>query len=237
MADANLIPEFPFMDAQHWAIGKDSMEIDANYVLESDNILDLSHIDYLHPGSLGAGVAGEGKTVVTEEGDTVWSRRFVRYEILPPFLYQATGLPEGALCDRWLDVRWNAPSLLYLQADIGLAGIDRAQSMQAPQVHLFTPASAGKTYYFYAICFPKAMGPQAQEIADRNVAGLRGPFLTEDKRMVEAQQRAMGDRSFWDMKPVLLEIDGPAVRARRVLDRLLAQEQDAAVVSPVASQS
>ncbi|MFZ2990819.1 Rieske 2Fe-2S domain-containing protein [Ideonella sp.] len=226
-ADPALIPEFPFLDAASWYIGKDQMSIDANYVLESDNILDLSHIEYLHPGSLGAGTPGEGKTVVTQEGKVVWSRRFISNEVLPPFLYQATGLPDGALCDRWLDVRWNAPASMYLQADIGLAGKPREQSIQTPQVHLFTPVSANQTLYFYALAMPRFLGDWAEAAAQRAVMGLRGPFLSEDKPMVEAQHRAMAGRSFWDMSPVLLDIDGPAVRARRVLDQMLAAEASA----------
>jgi vanillate O-demethylase monooxygenase subunit len=202
------------------------MEIDAHYALESDNILDLSHIEFLHPGTLGAGQSGEGKTTVTQEGHTVWSRRFMRGEILPPFLYQAIGMPDKTLCDRWLDVRWDAPSYMYLQADIAPAGTPREQGILTPQVHLFTPASEQKTYYFYALAMPKALGEWAADAAQRNVAGLREPFLHEDKPMVEAQQRALAGRSFWDLKPVLLDVDAPAVRARRVLERLLAAERD-----------
>lgn len=227
-ADPGLIPAYPFLDTEHWYVGKSQMEIEANYVLESDNILDLSHIEYLHPGTLGAGQSGEGKTTVTQEGSTVWSRRFVRNEILPAFLYQAAGLPDQAPCDRWLDVRWDAPSYMHLQADMGLAGRPRAESIQTPQVHLFTPASEDRTCYFYALAMPKALGEWADEAVQRNVAGLREPFLHEDKPMVEAQQRAMAGRSFWDMKPVLLDVDAPAVRARRVLEQLLAAEQGAA---------
>jgi phenylpropionate dioxygenase-like ring-hydroxylating dioxygenase large terminal subunit len=223
-ADADLIPSFPFLDTAQWYVGKAQMEIDANYVLESDNILDLSHIEFLHPGSLGAGQSGEGKTTVTQEGNTVWSRRFVRGEILPAFLYQVTGLPDGAPCDRWLDVRWNAPSYMYLQADFALSGAARETGVLTPQVHLFTPASEGKTYYFYALALPKSLGEWAADAARNNVAGLREPFLQEDKPMVEAQQRAMAGRSFWDMKPVLLDVDAPAIRARRVLEQMLAAE-------------
>ncbi|OYU73164.1 MAG: vanillate monooxygenase, partial [Burkholderiales bacterium PBB5] len=167
LADAAAIPAFPFLDPGHWAIGKDRLEIDANYVLESDNILDLSHIEYLHPGSLGSGQAGEGKTVVTQEGSTVWSRRFVRGEILPEFLYQAAGLPSGTLCDRWLDVRWDPPASMYLQADMGASGAPREQSVQTPGVHLFTPATHSRTHYFFSLSFPRALGPIAEELAAR----------------------------------------------------------------------
>lgn len=86
------------------------------------------------------------------------------------------------------------------------------------------PASMDKTHYFFSLCYPKAMGTMGEELAQRNTAGLRAPFLYEDKPMVEAQQRQMAGRSFWDMKPLLLDVDAPAVRARRVLEQLIAAE-------------
>jgi len=225
-ADPATIPAYPFLDTQDWYVGQGQMEIDANYVLESDNILDLSHIEYLHPGTLGAGQSGEGKTTVSQDGNVVWSRRFIRNEILPPFLYQATGLPDQLPCDRWLDVRWDAPSYMYLQADMAPAGTPREQGILTPQVHLFTPASDDKTHYFYALAMPKSLGEWAAEAAQRNAMGLRDPFLHEDKPMVEAQQRALAGRSFWDLKPVLLDVDAPAIRARRVLEQMLAAEAE-----------
>lgn len=225
-ADPALIPAYPFLDTQDWYVGQGQMAIDANYVLESDNILDLSHIEFLHPTTLGAGQSGEGKTTVTQDGNVVWSRRVIRNEILPAFLYQATGLPDQAPCDRWLDVRWDAPSYLYLQADLALAGTPREQGVQTPTVHLFTPASEGHTHYFYALAMPKALGEWASEATQRNAMGLRDPFLHEDKPMVEAQQRALAGRSFWDLKPVLLDVDAPAIRARRVLEQMLAAEAE-----------
>jgi vanillate O-demethylase monooxygenase subunit len=45
--------------------------------------------------------------------------------------------------------------------------------------------------------------------------------------MLEAQQLAMGDDDFWSLKPVLLPGDAAAIRARRVLDGLIAQEKEA----------
>jgi phenylpropionate dioxygenase-like ring-hydroxylating dioxygenase large terminal subunit len=225
-ADPARIPEFPAMDPEHWYVGKEYLEIEANYTLESDNILDLSHIQYLHPTTLGSGTAGLAKTKVTIEGNTVWSRRFVRNEILAPFLYQAAGIQQGALCDRWLDVRWDAPAVMWLQSDIGPAGEPREKALPTSGPQLFTPASQCRTHYFFGVCLPKTIGPAGEDMARQQVAGVKGPFLAEDKPMVEAQQRALGGQSFWDAKPVLLDVDAPAVQARRVLDRLIKAERE-----------
>jgi vanillate O-demethylase monooxygenase subunit len=39
---------------------------------------------------------------------------------------------------------------------------------------------------------------------------------------------AIGDRDFWSMNPVLLATDAGAIRARRVLDKMIADERSAA---------
>jgi vanillate O-demethylase monooxygenase subunit len=50
-------------------------------------------------------------------------------------------------------------------------------------------------------------------------------FIDEDKPMFEACERMMGGAEFWSLKPILLPSDAGAVRMRRVLQRLLAEEQ------------
>jgi hypothetical protein len=57
----------------------------------------------------------------------------------------------------------------------------------------------------------------ARQGAQESVENLRGSFETEDKPIVEAIARDMGDSSFWDLKPLLLSVDGAAVSARRIL--------------------
>ena len=54
---------------------------------------------------------------------------------------------------------------------------------------------------------------------------LIGIFAGEDKPMVEAQQRQIGEVELLGLNPVLLPVDAGAVRCRRVLRRLIAAEQ------------
>jgi hypothetical protein len=65
-------------------------------------------------------------------------------------------------------------------------------------------------------------------MALESVEQLRAPFETEDKPIVEAVARNMGDTSFWDAKPLLLPIDGAAVLARRILAKKIEAEESAA---------
>jgi phenylpropionate dioxygenase-like ring-hydroxylating dioxygenase large terminal subunit len=225
-ADASLIPAFPFNDPKHWAVGTGSMVVDAPYELEIDNILDLSHIEFMHP-LFASDAVRRGKVECEQDGDTVWSRRFMPDdENVPDFLRQAFQVEHGPI-DRWLHVRWNAPATMALWAGGVASGRPMEQGIVSPQAHCFTPESRGHTHYFYSIAFPRAMGPMAEELAAQSVIALRAPFEHEDKPVVEAVGRRMGGADLFALKPVLLPGDAAAVRARRLLAAMIGKEQAA----------
>lgn len=224
-ADPALIPDLTCQDPDRAYVGKGYLHVKSNYMLENDNILDLSHVQYLHPDSVGGGHINEGVTEVVQEGDTVWSKRSMKNETLPPFLYDALRIPQGTPCDRWLDVHWFPPSVLYLQQDVVPTGQPREMSPTTPGIHMFTPETATTTHYWFSLCFPKALGTEFATRSQQLLDAVARVFETEDLPALEAQQIAMGSRDFWDMKPVLLPSDAGAIRARRVLDRLIAEEQ------------
>lgn len=222
-ADAALIPDFAFNDPEHWAVGTGSMVVDAPYELEIDNILDLSHIEFMHP-LFSSDAVRRGKVECVQDGQTVWSKRFMPDDAqVPDFLRQAFQVPTGAL-DRWLHVRWNAPANLALWAGGVASGTPMEQGIVSQQAHCFTPEGAGRTHYFYSMAFPRAMGPMAESLAAEGVAALRAPFEQEDKPVVEAVGQRMGGADLFALKPVLLPGDAAAVRARRVLQALIEQE-------------
>lgn len=224
-ADENFIPDFSSLEPEDFYIGKRYLHVQANYVLESDNIMDLSHIQYVHPGTLGSSDVSQGKTRVEQRGDSVWSFREIQNEIMPDFLYKAMNIPQGTRVDRWIDVRWDAPANMMLFAGAVPTGRPREEGVNNPLPHLFTPETEKTSHYWFAFSLPKAIGEMAVQIVEQQVASIEVPFRTEDLPMLKAQQKMMGDAEFWDLKPVLLAGDAGAVRARRVLDRLIAEEQ------------
>ncbi|MPV66792.1 aromatic ring-hydroxylating dioxygenase subunit alpha [Burkholderia sp. BE17] len=229
-ADPALIPEFRSMDPETRWVGKDYLLARAEYQLETDNILDLSHIEFLHPGTLGSDAVKQGQTDVQQEGNTVFSRRLTRNEIVTPSLARRYGIPEDQPVDRWLDTRWNAPAVMELWVGVAPAGSPdpRAVGKQVPFIHLFTPETASTTHYWFATSYPRRMGEEGRRRAESDVQYLREPFENEDLPMLEAQQAAIGDRDFWSMKPILLPSDAAAVRVRRVLAAMLKAEQQSA---------
>jgi vanillate O-demethylase monooxygenase subunit len=223
-ANTALITPFDFLSAAHCYVGTGYLHIKAHYELETDNILDLSHIEFLHPLFASEAVRS-AKVQSLQEDDTVWSKRFIARDTPPDFIYTGFNIPRGELVDRWLDVRWNAPANMVLHIGGVRSGQPREKGLQLLQAHIFTPESSTTTHYFYAVSFPRAMGPQGEQLARQSVETLRGPFESEDQPIVEAIARNMGAQSFWDCEPLLLSIDGASVLARRILAKKIAAEQ------------
>lgn len=224
-ADETKLPDYTVLDESLRCVSRRYLMVKANYQLETDNIMDLSHIQFLHPSTLGSSAVKNGATTVEQVGHTVYSRRFMSAERLSPFLERTFMVPPGSLADRWLDVRWDPPASMLLTISIGVSGRPREEACTVLVPHIFSPATSSTTHYWFASAFERRLYPDAQARADQHVEGLTKPFKEEDLPMLEAQQSVINDDEFWSLKPILLPTDAAAVRARRVHDELLRQEQ------------
>lgn len=223
-ADPEKMPVFDYMNTEDFFIGKGSMKVAGNYLLENDNILDLSHIEFVHPVFSSPAVS---KGEVSHEiiGDTVWSKRDIFNDESPPeFIRAAFKVPEGPV-DRWLHVHWQAPAYMALYAGGVASGQPREIGIVSVQAHWFTPEDLYSTHYFYAVSLHKSMGPDGQAFAEEQVRNLYAPFKKEDAPLIEAQQVNVGDRDIMDMQPIVLNIDAAGNAARRILARMIANEE------------
>jgi phenylpropionate dioxygenase-like ring-hydroxylating dioxygenase large terminal subunit len=222
-ADPASIPEFEFMEAEDYYIATGSMQVEGNYMLEVDNILDLSHIEFVHPIFSSPAVS---RAEVTHEidGETVWSKRDMLGDDTPPdFIREVFNVPEGPL-DRWLHVHWQAPAYMALYAGGVAAGKAFEEGIVSRQAHWFTPETATSTHYFYAMTEPKANGPHMAEVVQQSIQALYGPFKNEDAPIIEAQQRNIGDEDFMAMKPIILNVDAAGMAARKIVDKKIQAE-------------
>lgn len=226
-ADPAAIPDFSCMDPARNFVGKRYLHARAHYMLENDNILDLSHIEFLHPSTLGSSAVRSADFKLEQCGDMLWAHRQTRAEVMSDFLYEVMRLPKGEPVDRWFDVRWNAPSKLLLVAGATPTGKERdAGTGDTYLPHLFTPETEASTHYWYANTLPHSVGAKGAQMVEDMADGGRQPFVEEDMPMLEAQQRAIGGRDFWDMRPILLAGDAAAIRARRILEKLIKAEAE-----------
>lgn len=223
-ADPAQLPSVGHMDQESFYVGTGSMRVAGGYQLESDNILDLSHIEFVHP-MFSSPAVSQGEFTHEIDDQSVWSRRDIFNDVSPPgFIRQAFSVPEGPV-DRWLHVHWQAPAIMTLYAGGMAAGGDRSEAIVSVQSHWFTPETATSTHYFYAVTCPKFVGPQGQAMVDEQVQMLYQPFKEEDAPIIEAQQHNLGGDDIAAHNPIVLDIDAAGAAARRILARRIHEEQ------------
>jgi vanillate O-demethylase monooxygenase subunit len=222
LADLTRIPDLAFLDAAPATASSEGYLNGAgNYELFVDNILDLTHIDYLHPTTLGSGAKTRTRAKVTESDKTVVVRWDMFDEEPAPFI--ASRLPPGVdRVDSFTEVTWFPAAVMTLGSGSVAAGRSMAEAAIHTNVHIMTPETRARTHYFYA-----ATRNFAQDDVELNahITRLRSEiFATEDEPMIGAQQQAMGGADFWELAPQLLRTDEGSVRVRRKLEKLIHAE-------------
>jgi vanillate O-demethylase monooxygenase subunit len=228
-ADPALIPDLSFIDrSPATAKSHGYLPTAADYRLGMDNIMDLSHVDYLHPNTLGGGALTKAKATVTHDGATVQVAWRIDNHVAPPAF--AEHFPDpGAPAEVWSIVKWHAPSVMVLEAGGAPMGRPRSEGVNSFSLHVMTPETERTTHYFFVNTrtFKLDDGAYNQGLH----AFLYTIFSDDDKPMLEAQQRRIGEHDFWDLKPALLSIDAGAVAVRRKLEDLIEKEKSHARVA------
>lgn len=211
LADPARIPDFAFIDAGH-AIERAHYAMPVNYELIADNLLDLSHAEFLHTESFGTNgsLFSHGKQCVeTDESGAIWNKWDMQGA--PPPGWAAALLDEGETVDQALHIRWHAPACLGLFISMARSGVGKGQLLvpELANPHILTPETQRSTHYFFT-----------HEPGEAAAAQARRVFLEEDEPMLSAQSEAMGDADFWELRPVILPSDAAAIRARRKLMQL-----------------
>lgn len=216
-ADADRIPAFDQLTNPGYRTITGRTGIKAHYELVADNLLDLSHSQFLHAKFARADDVLTVRHEVTQDGDTVFSRRWIPDIPAPNFFARCMPAPKARV-DHWVRVRWDAPGLHRLDVGVTSAGRPEEEGMRRQGSHLLTPENETSTHYFYASSRNYLLENENEDEAIRE--WHRVGFGEQDKPMIEAVQRMMGDHDLMSLKPVLLPVDTAAVRARRVMDAL-----------------
>lgn len=217
--------QLSLQDPERFYVGADYLHVRSNYVLEIDNIMDLSHTEFLHATTLGSSGISQGTYRAERDGDTVWSRRVTQGEVMSDDLSRSMGIEPGTPCDRWLHVRWNAPSNMALFAGAVPAGAPQDPARETPTSHCFTPETTSHHPLLVRDLLPevhgrgrRAGGYAQHRLHPRALRG-RGPA---DARGTAADGRR---RRPAEPQALLLAGDAGAVHARRVLARLIEEEE------------
>ena len=223
-ADPRLIPDLAFLEEAPASAFSEGTILSGtgDYQLFVDNIMDLSHVDYVHPTTLGGGAVTQAHQDIEETDDYLDVTWRTPDTPPPPLLAAIIGdLPERT--DAYQRVRWFAPSVMKLTAGVVPSEAGEAEGLLNFNAHIMTPETRQTTHYFFAAT--RNFKREDVELNAKIAARREEIFRTEDKPMIEKVARRMGEREFWSMRPMLLSIDGASARVRRRLERLIADEK------------
>jgi phenylpropionate dioxygenase-like ring-hydroxylating dioxygenase large terminal subunit len=228
-ADPALIPNLWWADHPDWIFSQyDMVPLKCNYRLIADNVLDATHLTYVHSSSIGTSSIADIEPKIERDGDIVRVTRWI-LDRPPPSMYkQAGGFPENV--DRWAVAQFQPPCYSINFAgcvDVGCGGPQSDRSKSSRTVELValsmpTPSTEKTSYYFFA--FSRCFGRDDPAVEKMFSEGMLNVFC-EDFAVLEAQQHMM------DLKPdaaqISLRSDAGPIRARHMLDRIIADEQRA----------
>jgi phenylpropionate dioxygenase-like ring-hydroxylating dioxygenase large terminal subunit len=227
-ADPALIPDFSLLDPDsgYLVSKRDWILMETSYELIVDNLMDLSHTAVVHEGILGNEQTIKADLTIEQSGSTVSVGRSIP-NVPAPGLYDLIYKRDGRNVDLWMDMRWDPPACLANYTGVTEPSAPRQQGTGFWGMHFLTPQTEKSTYYlFAAVRFnPISWGQPLDGEIQAQVSQLRRvAFEDQDQAIIKAQQDVIsGHRE--TTRPALLEIDIGPVRYKRVLDRLIQDEQ------------
>jgi phenylpropionate dioxygenase-like ring-hydroxylating dioxygenase large terminal subunit len=225
LADETLIPNWWWFDHPDWEVVKGKyLRLDCNYELITDNLLDLSHLSYVHLQTLGTTDITEFPIKTERENDMIRMTRWIIDRPAPP-MFQKLGKFSGTV-DRWQIVETFSPCHTQIMAGaIDTGTIDQADGEPNSGMHIRslnapTPETETSTFYFFGHARDFALGDQ-QVSAD--LFKMVSQTFDEDVVILEAQQKML-DRD--PGRPLMdINVDAPGLAARQMLRRDIAAER------------
>ena len=222
-AEEALIPDLPWLDDAGWIATPGHFHMKGHYQLIIDNLLDLTHVIYLHKNTI-AGDPAEAitptKTRRLENGLSVG--RWMIDIAPPPLFAEAGGFDTNV--DRWQQVTWLAPSNIFLDIGCATTGTgapdgDRSQGISIWSTHLITPETETTSHYHWA--YARNFRLDDQDLTKTLYEGSRATFY-EDVEMIDLQQERLNGASLDGL--IDINADNAQIQARSILTELILAE-------------
>jgi phenylpropionate dioxygenase-like ring-hydroxylating dioxygenase large terminal subunit len=221
------IPDYSFIDQAPSIHITDPgyLNVKAHYELVVYNLMDLSHVVYVHPGILGSAQIVASEIEIQQTAQTVTVKRVARNVETPGmFKMMSTEIEDHG--DSFTEITWYAPSNLFLRTGSCPTGAPQESGTGYLAIHLLTPETDRTTHYRYsAVRWNVQTKGEAENIEiRRKIAELRTfAFTEQDAPIIEAQQRRI-DSAYDNLNPILLSIDGGPRRCQQILEKVLHAE-------------
>ncbi len=217
MADPAQIPDTFSLDSPAWRMKPGYKHFEAEFLLVTDNLLDFSHLSFVHEKTFGGSTAiAHVRHEVSEfaDGPHTGVKVFRRVPgTVPAPYHQRLGQFTGRV-NRWFDYTLRLNGLFMMAA--GVQSVERADddphgALNFHTCQALTPETAHSTHYFFAQAHGFALhDATVTEAIYQSVATA----FDEDIRMIEAQQRNI--RAHPGVAMVPIAADGALARFRRL---------------------
>jgi vanillate O-demethylase monooxygenase subunit len=223
-ADATLLPDNFSCNHPAWRYLPGYLHYATPYELIADNLLDFSHLSYVHAATLGG---SEQIARIRPTVEKIERGIRVKREVpsVPPPNYYLPLWDYTGLIDRWIDYTFTLPATLLMHSGARPVGADEQDMNVGIRFHscqALTPETESTTHYFFQESHRADQGDSAttQGIYD----GLLAAF-NEDRAMISAQARNIALAPDVPMLP--LAMDSALMQFRRLVVQTLDAEQSA----------
>jgi phenylpropionate dioxygenase-like ring-hydroxylating dioxygenase large terminal subunit len=227
-ADPAGIPDTFSLADPSWRMKPGYLHYNANHLLISDNLLDFSHLSFVHERTLGGTpqIAGTRPHMERLSNGVKLTRRVLG--TVPAPYHVRLGAPTGPV-DRWWIYDYIVPGILLLDSGVKPAeGFENSTgaSLRFHSCQAITPESAASTHYFFMQAHAFALDDAT--VTESLYQSVVGAF-EEDRRIIEAQQALIDTMPRTEM--IGLPMDAALAQFRRVYQGLLAAEGGGANVA------
>ncbi len=228
-ADESKVPDFHWLGDPAYSATGETKHVAAHYELLHDNLLDLSHVGYVHATTIGNNEMGSKGQIRVEKLDN--GVRVTRWVIdcAPPPTYCKTGIfqPTDRI-DRWQIIEYEAPSSIRIYVGGAPTGTgapegNRVGGLGMWVMHAMTPENDVSTHYHWAIGRDFHIGnDEVTKILHREISTA----FEQDREILKIQQDSLIRTGF--PKGVDITADSGGIQARRILAQLIANQEKAA---------
>ena len=212
--------------APGWPTAAGYIHYKANYQLIADNLLDFSHLAFVHRTTLANSALVNARPEITSFERGIRLNRVI-VDCDPSPLHAMAGRFTGKV-DFWNRQAWWLPSVFENWAGSVPTGgegpaHERAGGLHLRHFSLLTPETERSTHYFWVQ--PCRFPHDDPGMIERVQTGIDTAFA-EDRWIIEAQQEVIDASP--DIKPKAIRSDAALGRVRFMIEQLLEKERKAA---------
>lgn len=227
LADETLIPAHPWLNSPDWTVVRGTLHLNARAQLINENLLDLSHVSFLHPETIGTDEVAEIPVTTDFDERSVRVTRAM-FDIQSPPLFQKTMGLETRI-DREQIAEFIAPGFHTTHVTAKPAGTDpdSDEVCRHKVFHCITPERDNSAHYFWAVARDYRI--DNEEVSQLWEEGTPIVF-GQDIDAAEAIERVISAYKPGYPVELNMKVDGGPLRARRIIERMIADEVATATV-------